>query len=148
MLKRLLKKSQQEGTSFLNECLDNWYLLSYTEQKALFQEVWYTLGEGKEEDVIDNLYGYQTDLMRSIVEADFIYYLEEYGWDKAIEFIQEALENKEIEDKEIEKELNQEVNNYYEAYNYAIDGDIDGGKCYQMREKAIQNIIAILERTL
>lgn len=148
MLKQLLKKSQQERTSFLSECLDNWHLLSYDERKALFQELWYTLGEDKEEDVIDNLYGYQTDLMRSDVECDFIYYLEEYGWDKAIEFIQGELNNDEIEDKEIAKELSLEINNYWEAYNFAIDGDIDGGKCYQMRDKVIQNIIAILERTL
>lgn len=148
MLKKLLKKSQQEKTSFLNECLNHWYLLSYAEQKALFQEVWYTLGEDKEEDVIDNLYGYQTDLMRSNVESDFIYYMEEYGWDKAIEFVQEVLDNNEIEEEDLKEQLKFKISDYKVAYSYAIDGDIDGGECFEKRQKAIQEILEILERTL
>lgn len=55
----------------------------------------------------------------------------ENGWDNAIEYIEKNTKD---------KTLLEYVDNYYNGYNYCIDNDIDGGKCFEMREKAINDI--------
>ena len=147
MFKKLLKQANEKGRSFFTECNENWYLLSDEEKKALFVECYLTILDTKKEEIaMENLKEYNVEMFRSFVESDFIYYMEEYGWDDAIEFLEEKINM--IEEENLKEELKLKISDYKVAYSYAIDGDIDGGKCYQMREKAIQEILEILERTL
>ena len=35
----------------------------------------------------------------------------------------------------------EQCNKYYDGYKYCIGNDIDGGKCFEIRAKAIHNIM-------
>lgn len=147
MFKKLLKQSKEKGRSFFTECSENWYLLSDDEKKALFTECYLTILDTEEEEIaMENLKEYNVDCFRSFVESDFIFYMEEYGWDDAIEFLEEKINM--VEEEDLKEQLKIKINDYDMAYNYAINGDVDGGECFEKRQKAIQDILAILERTL
>lgn len=146
MFKKLLKQANEKGRSFFTECNENWYLLSDEEKRALFVECYLTILDTKKEEIaLDSLKEYNAEMFRSYIESEFIYYIEDFSWDDAIEFLEEKIN---IVEEDLKEELKLKISDYKVAYSYAIDGDIDGGECFEKRQKAIQEILEILERTL
>jgi len=65
---------------------------------------------------------------------EFLEINDELGWDESVLFIKKAA-----------NELLIFCDDYFNGYKHAIDNDIDGGLCFKIREKAIQNIIKYLK---
>ena len=58
---------------------------------------------------------------------DFIKHLDE-SWDEGIEYFEKTYGR------------NRWTRLYWAAYKYCINGDCDGGKCFRMRQLAINNL--------
>lgn len=70
------------------------------------------------------------------MKTKFIEINEDIGWDASVDY---------IVDNTTDERLLALSKEYYSGYFYCKDGDIDGGKCFEIRAKAIQDIIAYLE---
>ena len=70
------------------------------------------------------------DLLQNFIDIN-----ENIGWDTSIEYI----------NKTTDAHLKDLVRQYYSGYDFCVDDDVDGGECFEIRSKAIQEIIEYLE---
>ena len=145
MLKTIYKQSLRNGESFLRNCLNEWHKLDDEEKRILFQECIYGMEEETEQDIISNLIEYNEHSFYSVIESNFIFTLEERGWDDAIEYITQDI--KRVDTLTLENKIRAEIKDYWSGYDYMKDNDADKGKCFEIRQKAIRNILKLLEET-
>jgi hypothetical protein len=60
----------------------------------------------------------------------------EVGWDYAIE---------QLENAKVDCVIRECIEQYWKAYDYLQDNDVDGGKCFELRQWAIKEILKRLE---
>lgn len=73
------------------------------------------------------------------MKAEFINLIENVGWDTGIEYIETKI--KQLTDETKIKRLTDLIDTYWSGYLLAIDDDVDGGECFETRQKAITDIL-------
>ena len=68
------------------------------------------------------------------MKTQFIDLIENVGWDAGIEYIETKI-----------KRLTDLIDTYLSGYLLAIDDDVDGGECFETRQKAITDILEELK---